>query len=53
VIGAATLPLLTALGVPFRVPDAHSVAGELAAAVAEMEARALPCAIVCRPGVLG
>jgi sulfopyruvate decarboxylase TPP-binding subunit len=52
VIGPATLPLLRAVGLPFRVPDAGSVARELAAAVAEMEARALPCAIVCRPGVL-
>jgi sulfopyruvate decarboxylase alpha subunit len=50
-MGVATLPLLEALGLPFYVPDAESLKHDVGRAVATMEERRTPCALVCRPGI--
>jgi sulfopyruvate decarboxylase TPP-binding subunit len=52
VIGTATLPLLEALPLPYFVPDRDSLDADLARAVATMERDRMPCALVCRPGVV-
>ena len=52
VLGAATPALLEALRLPFFVPDADSLAADVARASQTLEARQLPCALVCRPGVV-
>lgn len=52
VLGAATPALLEALHLPFFVPDADSLAFDVARASQALEARQLPCALVCRPGVV-
>jgi sulfopyruvate decarboxylase TPP-binding subunit len=51
-IGASTLLLLEALGLPLYVPDADSLERDLRQAARTMEERRAPCALVCRPGVL-
>lgn len=51
-MGEATLPLLRALEVPHAVPDAGTVADELARAARWVRAERRPCALVCRPGVI-
>jgi sulfopyruvate decarboxylase subunit alpha len=50
-MGAATLPLLEALDLPFYVPDAASLEHDVGRATATMEERRTPCALVCRPGI--
>lgn len=52
VIGASTLPLLDALHVPYFVPDRGSLDGDLARAAAVLAHERVPCALVCRPGVV-
>jgi sulfopyruvate decarboxylase subunit alpha len=52
VIGASTLPLLDALQLPYVVPDRDALDAGLARAVATMERERIPCALVCRPGVV-
>lgn len=52
VLGAATLRLLEALPLPFFVPDAESLASDVARAAQTLDAQRLPCALVCRPGVV-
>jgi len=52
VLGAATLRLLEALPLPFFVPDAQSLASDVARAAQTLDAQQLPCALVCRPGVV-
>jgi sulfopyruvate decarboxylase subunit alpha len=51
-MGEATLPLLRALGMPHRLPEAASAATELANAAQWVLAERRPCALVCRPGVI-
>jgi sulfopyruvate decarboxylase subunit alpha len=51
-IGGSTLPLLEALRVPFFVPDADTLAGDVADAAATAAAERGAAAIVIRPGVL-
>jgi sulfopyruvate decarboxylase subunit alpha len=51
-MGEVTLPLLRALAVPHRVPDAASAVCELAQAARWVRAERRPCALVCRPGVI-
>jgi sulfopyruvate decarboxylase subunit alpha len=51
-MGAATLPLLEALRLPFYVPDADSLERDLRRAAVAMEERRATCALVCRPGIL-
>ena len=50
-LGAATLPLLEALGLPCYVPDADTLARDLGLAADESSKRRAPCALVCRPEV--
>jgi sulfopyruvate decarboxylase subunit alpha len=50
-MGAATLPLLKALGLPYYVPDTDSLGREVKRAAAVMEERRVPCALVCRPEI--
>ena len=52
VIGASTLPLLASLQVPYFVPERDSLDADLARAVATMASERVPCALVCRPGVV-
>jgi sulfopyruvate decarboxylase TPP-binding subunit len=52
VIGTSTLPLLAALNVPYFVPDRASLGDDLARAVTALERDRVPCALVCRPGVV-
>ena len=52
VLGAATPALLDALRLPFFIPDAESLAADVERAARTMEARHLPCALLCRPGVV-
>jgi sulfopyruvate decarboxylase TPP-binding subunit len=52
VIGASTLPLLASLRLPYFVPDGDSLDADLARAVATMASERIPCALVCRPGVV-
>jgi len=51
-LGAATPALLDALRLPYFVPDAASLPSDLARASQTLDARQLPCALVCRPGVV-
>ena len=51
-MGVATLPLLEALRLPFYVPTAESLEQDLERAAARIESERVPCALVCRPGVL-
>jgi sulfopyruvate decarboxylase subunit alpha len=50
-MGAATLPLLEALRLPFYVPDADSLERDLRLATVEMKERRTTCALVCRPEI--
>lgn len=50
-MGAATLPLLEALGLPYFIPEAGAPGREVGRAVAALEERRMPCALVCRPGI--
>ncbi|MEA2688730.1 MAG: sulfopyruvate decarboxylase subunit alpha [Candidatus Eremiobacteraeota bacterium] len=52
VIGTSTLPLLESLKLPYFVPDRGSLDADLARAVAVMASERIPCALVCRPGVV-
>ena len=52
VIGTSTLPLLASLQLPYFVPDRGSLDADLARAVTTMERERIPCALVCRPGVV-
>lgn len=51
-MGVATLPLLEALGLPYYVPSGDSLEDDVARAAATMEERRVPCALVCRPGII-
>lgn len=50
-MGSATLRLLSALGLPYYVPDSDSLSHDLPRAAATMDERRAPCALVCRPGM--
>jgi sulfopyruvate decarboxylase alpha subunit len=50
-LGAATLPLLDALGLPYYIPEVDSLARDVGRAVAALEERRVPCALVCRPEI--
>ena len=50
-MGSATLSLLAALDLPYFIPDADSLKDELASAVASLDERRAPCALVCRPEI--
>lgn len=52
VTGAATLPLLDALGLPYFVPNTNTIEESLTNAIRVMETNRLPAAMVFRPGVL-
>lgn len=52
VIGATTLPLLEALRIPFFIPDAETLANDVADATATMDAERCAVAVIIRPGVL-
>jgi sulfopyruvate decarboxylase TPP-binding subunit len=52
VTGAATLPLLDALGLSYFVPNTDTIEESLTQAIDAMNARRLPAAMVFRPGVL-
>lgn len=52
VIGAATLPLLEALRIPFFIPNNETVANDLAGATATMNSDRCVVAVLIRPGVL-
>jgi len=52
VIGTSTLPLLDALQLPHFEPDCDSLDADLARAVATTKRERIPCALVCRPGVV-
>jgi sulfopyruvate decarboxylase alpha subunit len=51
-LGAATPKLLDALDLPYFVPDAESLPADVARATETLAARQIPCALVCRPGVV-
>jgi sulfopyruvate decarboxylase subunit alpha len=51
-LGAVTPALLDALRLPFFVPDAASLPADVARAAQTLEARQMPCALLCRPGVV-
>ena len=51
-VGAATPALLEALRLPFFVPDTDSLPSEVARASQTLDAEQIPCALVCRPGVV-
>lgn len=50
-MGSITLQLLDALGLPYYVPDADSLGGAVANAVAVMDERRTSYALVCRPEI--
>jgi sulfopyruvate decarboxylase subunit alpha len=50
--GPATLPLLTAIEVPFLVAQKESLADDLSKALLKMKTDRTPVALVCRPGVV-
>jgi sulfopyruvate decarboxylase TPP-binding subunit len=52
VTGAATLPLLDAIGVPYFVPNTNTIEESLTNALHAMKSQQLPAAMVFRPGVL-
>lgn len=52
VIGGATLPLLESLQLPYVVAARASLDDDLARAIATAANERVPCALVCRPGVI-
>jgi sulfopyruvate decarboxylase subunit alpha len=50
-MGSITLQLLDALGLPYYVPGADSLGDAVSGAVAVMDERRTPCALVCRPEI--
>jgi sulfopyruvate decarboxylase alpha subunit len=51
-IGAATPALLDSLRLPYFVPDRDSLPSDVARAAQTLDAQQMPCALVCRPGVV-
>jgi sulfopyruvate decarboxylase TPP-binding subunit len=51
-LGAATTALLEALRLPYFIPDAASLPSDVERAAWLLSAEQLPCALVCRPGVV-
>ncbi|HVR38293.1 MAG TPA: thiamine pyrophosphate-binding protein, partial [Thermoanaerobaculia bacterium] len=52
VTGAATLPLLNALGIAYHVPHTNTIEESLASAMQSLDTQRMPAAMVFRPGVL-
>lgn len=51
-IGSATPALLDSLRLPYFVPDRDSLPSDVARAAETLDAQQMPCALICRPGVV-